>query len=74
IYAIYRFMTRKSQGKRENRAFIKAAKQSKKRLKDRRKPSVSSLSSKKKPFRKRSAAHLTVIEGKKGKKKNRASS
>ncbi|MDA6963058.1 hypothetical protein OSM87_25610, partial [Escherichia coli] len=63
----------------EQRAFIKAAKKSKRRFNNKetgsangRKASVGSLTSIKKA-KKKTSPHLTVIEGKKGKKKNRAS-
>ncbi|MDE3839555.1 hypothetical protein C0966_09320 [Bacillus methanolicus] len=67
--------------KQEQRAFVKAAKKSKKRFTQKngkqsnRRSNVGSLSSFKKQSRskKKSPVHLTVIEGKKGKKKNRAS-
>ncbi|MBO8176763.1 MAG: hypothetical protein H0Z31_04805 [Bacillus sp. (in: Bacteria)] len=64
----------KAQPKRkEQRAFRKAALQSKKRLKKRQQKDQSKRpNSWKKEHRKRSNVHLTVIEGKKGKKKNRA--
>lgn len=80
IYFIVKYFNRSNPEKREQRAFVKAAKQSKKRLQQKdtvrstRRASQSittikkNLKSKKKP-----TAHLTVIEGKKGKKKNRAS-
>lgn len=57
--------------RKEQRAFIKAARQSKKRIKRGQKKVDSK---KKQAVRKRytSSTHLTVIEGKKGKKKNRA--
>jgi predicted membrane channel-forming protein YqfA (hemolysin III family) len=63
--------------KHEQRAFNKAAKHSKKRFqhKDSSSPgkrtSIGSLSAARK--KKKDTSHLTVIEGKKGKKKNRAS-
>ncbi len=79
IYFIYRrwFSNRRGAGSNEQRAFLKAAKQSKKRLKKKstaktQKPTVSPLS-KKRSHRKKSSANLTVIEGKKNKKNNRAS-
>nr|WP_307150995.1 SA1362 family protein [Robertmurraya andreesenii] len=66
--------------KSEQSAFRKAAKRSKKRFqqKDSRKPAAKTANSnvstlKKVKNKPRSAAHLTVIEGKKGKKKKRAS-
>jgi len=57
--------------RKEQRAFMKAARQSKKRLKQGQKKVDLK---RKKAVRKRytSNTHLTVIEGKKGKKKNRA--
>lgn len=67
-------------GKSEQNAFKKAARRSKKRFqqKDGRKPSVKTTNGNVSTFRKvknkpKSTAHLTVIEGKKGKKKKRAS-
>ncbi|MCA1054794.1 hypothetical protein LCM10_07315 [Rossellomorea aquimaris] len=79
IYFIYRkwFSQKRGTGSNEQRAFLKAAKQSKKRLKKRsagkaNKPSVSPLT-KKRTNRSKSSANLTVIEGKKNKKNNRAS-
>jgi hypothetical protein len=79
IYFIYRrwFSHRRGAGSNEQRAFLKAAKQSKKRLKKKStaktpKTTVSPLS-KKRTTRKKSNANLTVIEGKKNKKNNRAS-
>ncbi len=76
IYFIYRrwFSGRGAGNSNEQRAFVKAAKQSKKRHKRKTasKPQVSNVS-KKRPIRKKSNAKLTVIEGKKNKKNNRAS-
>jgi predicted membrane protein len=64
--------------KHEQQAFKKAAKKSKKRFQKKentsstpKRSSIGSLSAARK--KKRDASHLTVIEGKKGKKKNRAS-
>ncbi|MFK2824339.1 SA1362 family protein [Bacillus sp. B190/17] len=77
IYFLYRLVIRKRLGgSTEDKAFAKAAKHSKKRLQKRQKPSSASPSSskKKKPFRRKSTSHLTVIDGKKGKRNNRASS
>lgn len=83
IAVIYFLFTRfyqatPSSHKHEQQAFKKAAKKSKKRFKKKEQgPSVSkrsslgSLSAARK--KKRDTSHLTVIEGKKGKKKNRAS-
>ncbi len=76
IYFIYRrwFSGRRTGNSNEQRAFVKAAKQSKKRHKKKStsKPQVSNVS-KKRSIRKKSNAKLTVIEGKKNKKNNRAS-
>lgn len=80
IFLIRRF-NGANPGKREQNAFKKAAKRSKKRFqqKDNRKqPSLKSTNGNVSTFRKvknkpKSTAHLTVIEGKKGKKKKRAS-
>lgn len=79
IFFIFRRVMQAGPGKSEQRAFVRAAKKSKKRyhLQDsaktsNRKSSGGSLTSIKKP-RKKSSAHLTVIQGKKGKKKDRAS-
>lgn len=80
VYLIVRrlLMNRAVPKNREQQAFRKAAKKSQKRF-NRKEPSKkmytnSSLSTKKpKKVKSKSASHLTVIEGKKGKKKNRAS-
>ncbi|WP_338750043.1 SA1362 family protein [Bacillus sp. FJAT-52991] len=76
IVLIYRLVMRKRLGGNgEDRAFAKAARQSKKRLKSRKKTThPSTPATKKKPLRRKSSANLRVIEGKKGKKNNRASS
>jgi len=80
IWFIAQRLYKGSPQKREQKAFIKAAKKSKKRLHYKEKSSNKPISLKsssslkaKKYKRSTSAAHLTVIEGKKGKKKNRAS-
>jgi large-conductance mechanosensitive channel len=79
FFLVRRFFGTGPQASEQN-AFKKAAKRSKRRFqhKDTRKPSskpttgnVSTL--KKVKHKSKSAAHLTVIEGKKGKKKKRAS-
>ncbi|GIN55758.1 SA1362 family protein [Lederbergia ruris] len=70
LLVIRLFMGRK-QGYKESRSFAKAAKLSKKRYQQPRK-NVYVNTSAKRPLRKRSTAHLTVIEGKKNKKKDRA--
>ncbi|MBB5325244.1 hypothetical protein HNQ34_002344 [Anoxybacillus tepidamans] len=76
LYAIYH-LAYKRQNK-ERSAYLKAVHQSKKLYAEReRKLPVKTLSHSKKGThhrlqKKRSTSHLTVIEGKKGKKKNRA--
>ncbi|RUQ28470.1 hypothetical protein ELQ35_12290 [Peribacillus cavernae] len=82
VYFIYKRLTKGKPNKREQRAFVKAARQSKKRHKTKKaafkgkRDNIASFSlaksSKKLNTRKKSEAHLTVIEGKKNKKKNRA--
>ncbi|MBP2240841.1 ABC-type nickel/cobalt efflux system permease component RcnA [Cytobacillus eiseniae] len=79
IYFIFQRFYKSSPKKREQRAFIRAAKRSKKRHQvketskgnQRKAGSGHSLTSIKKP--KKTSTHLTVIQGKKGKKKDRAS-
>ncbi|WP_235851944.1 SA1362 family protein [Niallia nealsonii] len=80
IWFIAQRLYKSSPQKKEQKAFIKAAKKSKKRLNFKEKSSnkpaslKSNSSLKAKKFkRSTTSAHLTVIEGKKGKKKNRAS-
>jgi hypothetical protein len=82
-FTIWLFIRRSNKAnpeKKEQRAFIKAAKKSKKRLQYKEKSAHRNINGKntttlkvKKHKRGTNAAHLTVIEGKKGKKKNRAS-
>ncbi|WP_077213944.1 SA1362 family protein [Bacillus dakarensis] len=81
IFYLVRRFNGASPQKREQSAFRKAAKMSKKRYKqnDQRKPihkkagtgNITTL--KRTKHKSKSATHLTVIDGKKGKKKNRAS-
>lgn len=80
IFLLFRKFSNSSPQKKEQRAFLKAAKQSKKRLQQKsgesnvKSSSFGSISTlKKNKIKKKSPAHLTVIDGKKGKKKNRAS-
>lgn len=79
IYLIARFVLKADPHRKEQRAFLKAAKQSKKRLHQKngdsqlRNTSQSTRTTLKKIAKKKSLAQLTVINGKKGKKKNRAS-
>lgn len=72
LILVFRYMTApKSQSRKEQINFVKAARKSKKRIQKKlsaKKPMYKSKQS----IRKRDARHLTVIEGKKGKKKNRA--
>jgi hypothetical protein len=75
-----RFFFKSSPERKEQRAFLKAAKNSKKRLNQKsgeavKRSTLGSLTSLKKTgkSKKKSPVHLTVIEGKKSKKKNRAS-
>lgn len=81
VYLLVRKFSKSSPQKKEQRAFLKAAKKSKKRLQHKsgdgtvKTSSLGTLASLKKSnkTKKKSPAHLTVIDGKKGKKKNRAS-
>ncbi|WP_309475263.1 SA1362 family protein [Bacillus sp. 03113] len=80
LFLIFRRFYQPNPERKEQRAFVKAAKRSKKRYQHRepgisQKSNSSSISSikKRKPKKKQSSTHLTVIDGKKGKKKNRAS-
>ena len=79
IYMIYTAVTKSKPVKKEQQAFRKAARQSKKRHKTKttKKDNVASFSaaesSRRIKPRRKSDTHLTVIEGKKNKKKNRAS-
>ena len=80
IYFIARRFFIANPQNKDQRAFLKAAKQSKKRLNHKssdnssQRLSVGSLTSLKKSSKpKKNPAHLTVIEGKKSKKKNRVS-
>lgn len=81
IYFVVRLIFKANPQKKEQRAFIKAARQSKKRLQKKagdpptRTSSLGTIASMKKSAKskKKTPAHLTVIDGKKGKKKNRAS-
>ncbi|GAA0345968.1 hypothetical protein GCM10008967_40490 [Bacillus carboniphilus] len=81
IFIVTRFRGTGTRNRKEHQAFMKAAKQSKKRMKMREEQSNQknrslSKSSFKKAIhtkKKSAASHLTVIEGKKGKKKDKAS-
>jgi membrane protein required for beta-lactamase induction len=71
-YLIYRFAFGKRESQKEKQAFLKAARRSRKRLKKRQADGAVKAHLRKKPIRKKSEVQLPVIEGKKGKKKNRA--
>ncbi|MBS4215696.1 hypothetical protein KHA99_25065 [Bacillus sp. FJAT-49825] len=80
IYFVVRKFSNSSPQKKEQRAFLKAARRSKKRLQHRsgepnaKGSTLGTLTTLKKgKAKKKPPAHLTVIDGKKGKKKNRAS-
>ncbi|MBS4199642.1 hypothetical protein KHA93_08235 [Bacillus sp. FJAT-49732] len=69
IYIIYRVLVGRKPERSESRSYARAAKLSKKR---KRVSQQTNSQMRKKPLRKRTASHLTVIEGKKNKKKDRA--
>lgn len=79
IFLVFRYFMRKQSGS-EYSSYQKAVKNSKKRGQDKAshssqmKNNVSPIRKQSSPFsgRKKKPSHLTVIEGKKGKKKNRA--
>jgi uncharacterized membrane protein YfcA len=77
IYVILRLTGKTNPQKKEQRAFVKAAKKSKRRLqkKDTKSSTPGTLATLKKVAKRKTkkTGHLTVIDGKKGKKKNRAS-
>ncbi|MCU9613847.1 hypothetical protein OEV98_09760 [Caldibacillus lycopersici] len=72
IFLLFRhFAAPVSPARKEQRAFIHAARRSKRRLK-KQLSAKQQMKKNKKAIRKSYPSHLTVIEGKKGKKKNRA--
>lgn len=73
VFVIYRMWSNRRPGGQERNSYAKAAKYTKQRAKQRQKVAKMNNRSRKRnrPLRKRSTAHLTVIEGKKGKKKDR---
>jgi uncharacterized membrane protein (DUF106 family) len=81
IYLVYTRLTQGKTDRKEQRAFRKAVRQSKKRTKGRtskaKRNNVANMTSTKSSHKikphKKSDVQLTVIEGKKNKKKNRAS-
>ncbi|WP_318247595.1 SA1362 family protein [Bacillus infantis] len=76
VYFLFRRFYKAGPMKKEQQAFVKAAKKSKRKYQKEpastRKASVGSLTSLRKTKARKSPPHLTVIDGKKGKKKNRA--
>ncbi len=86
VFLLVKLLYKPSPEKSEQRAFIKAAKKSSKRkqqkdpkpqnrmkLKQKKKSNLTSIKSARRLRKKNERPQLTVIEGKKGKKKNRAS-
>ena len=80
IWFVYRHFSQSNPQKKEQKAFLKAAKQSKRRIQTKEKAPAKQTSSNRtsslkahKHKRSKSTAQLTVIDGRKGKKKNRAS-
>jgi hypothetical protein len=77
IYFLVTRLTSSGSGRQQQRAFQKAAKRSKKRFQTKdanassKRSKIRSLASARN--KKKDASHLTVIEGKKSRKKNRAS-
>lgn len=77
IYFLVKRFSGTGPGKQQQRAFQKAAKRSKKRFQSKeanassKRSTIRSLASAR--SKKKDTSHLTVIDGKKGKKKNRAS-
>ena len=77
IYFLVTRLTSSSSGRQQQRAFQKAAKRSKKRFQTKdantssKRSKIKSLASARN--KKKDASHLTVIDGKKSRKKNRAS-
>src|SRR5699024_2498515 len=68
IYGIYRLFLAKKIGNEEQRKFMQAERQSNTRMQKKKKSHVPRAKARNKPLRKRKHVHLTVIEGKKGKK------
>jgi hypothetical protein len=73
IYFLFNRFYKPSPNRKEQRAFLKAAKKTKKKIHRKKSDDQTKQLSKLTSIRKKSNAHLTVIEGKKNKKKNRAS-
>ncbi|MFD2446026.1 SA1362 family protein [Bacillus sp. CGMCC 1.16607] len=75
IYFVFKRFYKPSPAKKEQKAFLRAARKTKRKV-HRKKTDEGTKThtlTKLTPIRKKSSAHLTVIEGKKNKKKNRAS-
>lgn len=72
IFLIYKRFYKASPARKDQKAFLRAAKKTKRKI-HRKKPEDGVKLSRLTGLRKKSSAHLTVIEGKKNKKKNRAS-
>ncbi|ONK23678.1 hypothetical protein BLX87_09605 [Bacillus sp. VT-16-64] len=72
VLLIFRLVSNRLPSRRERNAFAKAARQSKLRAKRRKSQMKAKSHLRNRPLRRRSTAHLTVIEGKKSKKKDRA--
>ncbi|WP_062355944.1 SA1362 family protein [Bacillus kwashiorkori] len=68
VFILNTLMNSNPTSRKEQRSFIKAAKASKKKYQHKRKTTIKGKSA----IKKRDISHLTVIEGNKGKKKNRA--
>jgi amino acid permease len=75
IYFVYKRFYKPSPKKKEQQAFLRAAKKTKRNIHRKKADEGAKAHSltKYKGIRKKSSAQLTVIEGKKNKKKNRAS-
>jgi hypothetical protein len=73
IFFLFKRFYKQSPNRKEQRAFLKAAKRTKKKINRKKSDDPAKQLTKLTSIRKKSSAHLTVIEGKKNKKKNRAS-
>ncbi|MEK3890758.1 SA1362 family protein [Bacillus sp. FSL K6-3431] len=71
IYVIYRIWSGKKPDANAKRSYAMAVKQSKKRVKKQQTASKFSSPPRQKPLRKKSTAHLTVIDGNKNKPKSK---
>jgi uncharacterized membrane protein YfcA len=75
IYLVFNRFYKPSPNRKEQKAFLRAAKRTKKKIHRKKSDDANRAQTLTKltGLRKKSTAHLTVIEGKKNKKKNRAS-